>query len=309
LKTEVVNESRLLTKKTKIKVNWLPYFLILPALLLIIGFVLYPIVNVFYYSLQHFSVTNPFYNGYAGFGNYTKIFTDDNVFYAAVGISSKWVLIEVSLQLLFGMILALVLNQTFRLRSLFRTVSFLPWAVSGVITSTIWSIMFNEHIGVVNDLFIRTGIIDSPVAWLAGTNTAFWSVVVSELWRGIPFFTITLLASLQTVPSELYEAARVDGAGRWSIFANVTLPFLKETIILTTLLRAVWEFNNVDLIYNLTGGGPVNVTTTLPMYVANMAIKAGEFGYGSALTVIAFFILLIFAVVYLKLSGYGKETT
>jgi len=297
-----------LPRKHKPKIDWLPYMLILPALLLITGFVVYPIGTVFYYSLQNYSVSNPFYNGFAGFDNYRKIFTDDPIFYESAWISLKWVVSEVTLQLVFGMILALVLHQTFRFRAWFRTVSFLPWAISGVITSTIWSIMFNEHIGVINDLFIRIGIIDHPIAWIAGTGTAFWSVVASELWRGIPFFAITLLASLQTIPGELYEAAKVDGAGRWSVFTNVTLPFLKETIILTTLLRAVWEFNNVDLIFNLTGGGPVNATTTLPMYVANMAIKAGEFGYGSALTVVAFFILLIFAAVYLKGSGYGKET-
>src|SRR5919205_1092217 len=119
----------------------------------------------------------------------------------------------------------------------------------------------------------------SVKAWLADSTTAFISVVIAELWRGIPFFAITLLASLQSIPEELYEAAKVDGASRVKSFLYVTLPSLKNTIILTTLLRVVWEFNNVDLLFNLTGGGPANSTTTLSMYIAKLAVKGSNFGY------------------------------
>lgn len=289
------------------RTNWLPYWLILPAVLLILGFMIYPMANVIYYSFQNYSINNPLYNGYAGFSNFAHIFRNDPTFYTSLWVSAQWVFLEVLLQLIFGLTLAMLLNQSFRLRSFFRTVSFLPWAISGVITSTIWSLMLNQNIGVVNDLLIRIGLVHSHIAWTAQPNTAFWAVVVSELWRGIPFFAITLLAAMQTIPAELYEAADVDGAGRWRSFVTVTLPFLKETIILTTLLRGVWEFNNVDLIFNMTGGGPVNSSMTLPMYVANEAIKSGDFGYGSALTVVAFVILLVFASSYLKFSGYKKE--
>src|SRR5699024_177830 len=130
-----------------------------------------------------------------------------------------------------------------------------------------------EHMGVFNDILMKIGIINGPKSFLASTTGGFIAVVIAELWRGIPFFAITLLASLQSIPEELYEAADVDGAGKIKQFGYITLPHLKNTIVLTTLLRIVWEFNNVDLIFNLTGGGPANSTTTLSMYIANMAVN------------------------------------
>lgn len=280
---------------------------ILPSFLIILGFLFYPIATVFYYSLQNYDVSAPYYNSFAGLDNFIKIFTQDEMFIPSLINSLKWVVSEVGLQLIFGMILALLLNQTFKFRGLARAVAFIPWAISGVLASVMWSMMFNEHMGVINDLLMKLGLIDEPMAFLASTSTAFGSVVIAELWRGIPFFAITLLASLQSIPNELYEAARVDGASRWKTFIYVTLPQLKNTIILTTLLRVVWEFNNVDLLFNLTGGGPAHSTTTLTMYIADLAVHGSNFGYGSALTVVSFGILLIFAILYLRLSRYEKE--
>ncbi|NOU97384.1 ABC transporter permease subunit [Paenibacillus sp. LMG 31456] len=295
------------SRKTSSKVNWMPYLLISPALLMIVGFLFYPMANVFYYSLQEYNPAKPFYNHFVGLDNFLSIFRSDELFYSSMLVSFKWVSIEVVLQLIFGLLIALLLNQTFRFRGIFRAIAILPWAVSGVITSTMWSLLFNEHIGLINDLLIKTGIIQHNVAWVASMETVFTSVVITELWRGIPFFTITMLAALQTIPKDLYEAATVDGAGRWKSFRHITLPYLKNQIILSTLLRSVWEFNNVDMIFTMTGGGPANKTTTLTMYVANQAIIAQNFGYGSALTVVGFLVLLVFALSYLKISGFGKE--
>jgi multiple sugar transport system permease protein len=296
-----------LAKKRFVSSRWLPYLLIAPSLLLIGGLLFYPVLNVFYYSLQNYNPSKPYGNGFAGLDNFVRIFTQDPLFYASLGISLQWVASEVVLQLVFGLLMALVLNQKFRMRGLFRAIALLPWAISGVITATIWSLIYNEHMGVANDLLLNSGLIKTRVAWTASPETVLGAVILAELWRGIPFFAITLLAALQTIPTDLYEACVVDGGGRWKAFRYITLPFLKNTIILATLLRAVWEFNNVDIILSLTGGGPSNMTTTLSMYVANLAINEQNFGYASALTVIGFFILLIFALCYFKISGYGKE--
>ncbi|GAA0137922.1 sugar ABC transporter permease [Paenibacillus sp. YSY-4.3] len=287
--------------------KWWPYLFIAPSVILLVGFLFYPIANVFVLSLQNYNPTKPYANGFTGFDNFTQIFTNDKIFYSTLVISLKWVLSEVVLQLLLGLILALLLNQTFRFRGLARAAAFLPWAISGVITATMWSIMFNEHFGVINDLLKRIGFLSQNMAWTANPSTAFGSIVTAELWRGIPFFAITLLAAMQNIPGELYESCKVDGGGRWRSFFSITLPYLKDTIILTTLLRAVWEFNNVDLIFTMTGGGPANMTMTLPMYIANQAIKSNNYGYGSALTVIGVILLTIFAALYLKFSGFGKE--
>ncbi len=290
----------------KEKFNFAPYILILPACLLMGLIMIYPLGKVFYLSFQHYNPTKPFTNGFAGLDNFITIFTKKE-FYNALGVSAKFVACEVVLQLIFGMIVALILNQKFKGRGFFRALTFIPWALSGVLTAVLWSIMFNQHFGVLNDLLSKLGIIKEPIAWLANTKFVLGSVIVAELWRGIPFFAISLLAAMQGLPDDIYEAARVDGSTKFQTFRFITLPMLKNTIVLTTLLRTIWEFNSVDLIYSLTGGGPVGKTTTLSMLIANQAIKTSNYGYGSALSVVSFAILAVIAVIYMKLSGFGKE--
>ena len=290
----------------KEKFNFPPYILILPACLLMGLIMIYPLGKVFYLSFQHYNPTKPFTNGFAGLDNFITIFTKKE-FYNALGVSAKFVACEVVLQLIFGMIVALILNQKFKGRGFFRALTFIPWALSGVLTAVLWSIMFNQHFGVLNDLLAKLGIIKEPIAWLANTKFVLGSVIVAELWRGIPFFAISLLAAMQGLPDDIYEAARVDGSTKFQTFRFITLPMLKNTIVLTTLLRTIWEFNSVDLIYSLTGGGPVGKTTTLSMLIANQAIKTSNYGYGSALSVVSFAILAVIAVIYMKLSGFGKE--
>lgn len=290
----------------KEKFNFAPYILILPACLLMGLIMIYPLGKVFYLSFQHYNPTKPFTNGFAGLDNFITIFTKKE-FYNALGVSAKFVACEVVLQLIFGMIVALILNQKFKGRGFFRALTFIPWALSGVLTAVLWSILFNQHFGVLNDLLAKLGIIKEPIAWLANTKYVLGSVIVAELWRGIPFFAISLLAAMQGLPDDIYEAARVDGSTKFQTFRFITLPMLKNTIVLTTLLRTIWEFNSVDLIYSLTGGGPVGKTTTLSMLIANQAIKTSNYGYGSALSVVSFAILAVIAVIYMKLSGFGKE--
>ncbi|KES04519.1 transporter [Streptomyces toyocaensis] len=284
----------------------LPYLLIAPAALLMLGFIAYPVLSVFYYSLQEYNPTKPWRNGFAGFDNFTHIFTEDPLFRDTLVFSAKWVVVEVGLQLMFGLALALIVNQTFVGRALGRALVFSPWAVSGVLTSAIWVLLYNSQTGVTRYL-ADMGIGDYGVSWLSDTSTVFPAAVVADLWRGVPFFAILILADLQSVSKDLYEAAEVDGASRFKQFLHITLPHLKDAIILSTLLRAVWEFNNVDLLYTLTGGGPAGATTTLPLYIANTSVESHDFGYASALTTVAFVILLFCSTVYLRLSKFGGE--
>lgn len=283
-----------------------PYILLAPAIVLIMVFMLYPIGNVFYLSMQHYNPTKPWINGFAGMENFVSILSDGD-FWNALKVSAKWVGSEVLMQLFFGMVIALILNQKFKGRGIFRALTFIPWAMSGVLTAVLWSLIYNQSVGLLNDILMKIGILDKPNAWLANSGLVFGSVVVAELWRGIPFFAISLLAAMQSISGDLYEAANVDGCSRWSGFLYITLPSLKDTIILTTLLRAVWEFNSVDLIYSLTGGGPVGKTTTLSILIANQATKTSNYGYGSAISVISFLILSVAALIYLKVSKFGTE--
>ncbi|MER5252856.1 MULTISPECIES: sugar ABC transporter permease [unclassified Streptomyces] len=284
----------------------LPYLLIAPAGLLMVGFIAYPVISVFYYSLRHYNPTKPWRDGFAGFDNFVTAFTEDPQFWQTLGFSLQWVAVEVVLQLLLGLGLALIVNQTFIGRAMARALVFSPWAVSGVLTSTIWLLIFNSQTGITRYL-ADMGIGSYGTSWLSDTSTVFPAVVVAELWRGVPFFAILILADLQSVSKDLYEAAEVDGASRFRQFFHITLPHLKDAIILSTLLRAVWEFNNVDLLYTLTGGGPAGETTTLPLRIASIAVDSHDFGYASALTSIAFVILLFCSMVYLRLSKFGGQ--
>ncbi|RST18724.1 sugar ABC transporter permease [Streptomyces sp. WAC05374] len=284
----------------------LPYLLIAPAGLLMLGFIAYPVLSVFFYSLQHYNVTKPWKNGYAGLDNFTRAFTEDPLFWSTLGFSARWVVVQVGLQLALGLVLALLVNQTFAGRALARALVFSPWAVSGVLTTTIWMLLYNPSTGVSRYL-ADAGIGSYGTSVLSDTGTVFWAAVVAELWRGVPFFAILILADLQSIPRDLYEAASVDGAGRLRQFFHITLPHLKDAIILSTLLRGVWEFNNVDLLYTLTGGGPAGVTTTLPLMIANTGIEGHDFGYASALTTVAFVILLFCSILYLRLSKFGGD--
>jgi multiple sugar transport system permease protein len=293
------------SRRPRPRERWTPYALLAPTLALVAVFLLYPIGSVVYYSLFRYNVTKPRNNGFIGLENYREMLGDP-MFWDSLRFTTQWVVVEVGLQLVLGLGLALVINETFMGRSLARSLVFSPWAVAGVLTTTIWLLIYSPTTGFSRYL-ADIGIGSYGTSPLIEGTSAFWAAVLAELWRGVPFFAILLLADLQTISQDLYEAAEVDGAGRLQRFWSVTLPHLRNAIILSTLLRAVWEFNNVDLLYTLTGGGPGNATMTLPLYVARMAIDAKEFGYGSALTVSAFLILAIFSIAYLKLSRVGRE--
>ena len=232
--------------------DMIPYLFLMPAMFFILAFLAYPLVTVFFYSLQSYDVTQIADKGFVGLENFKKLF-GDKIFYRSLGVSVKWVLVEVCSQLVFGMLLALLLDKKFKGRGIYRCIVFFPWAVSGVLTSMLWSLIYNENIGLLNSICRDLGLISKNMAWLGNMKTVFKATAVAEIWRGIPFFAITILAALQNIPSDLHEACVVDGATTLQEIFLVKLPILKDAII-TTLLRAVWEFNNVDLIFTLTGG-------------------------------------------------------
>lgn len=283
-----------------------PWLLIVPTLAFLITFCFVPMFRGFGYSLTDYDRGNPKAVQFVGLQNFVTIFTEDKVFTKTLVTSLAWVSSEVILQLFFGMIFALILNQTFRGRGLVRTFCFAPWAVSGVLTTMLWTLVYNEHIGLLNHFLKLIGHGELTRAWVQNISTSFPSVVIAELWRGIPFFTITLLGGLQTIPTELYESAKVDGGNAWKNFWYVTIPYMKESIVFATLMRTIWEFRSVDLIMTMTDGGPVRRTLTLPIYMYKTSIENGQYGYGAALTVILFAILSGFVVFYLKANNFGK---
>lgn len=283
-----------------------PLLLILPTLIFLITFCVYPMVRGFGYSLTNYERSNPLAYHFVGIENFIRIFKEDKIFKSALVTSVKWVVIQVSMQLVLGMVFALILNQKFVGRGFVRTFCFAPWAVSGVLTTMLWLLIYNEHIGLLNNVLSLLGLGHMTRAWVQNLDTAFGSLVLAELWRGIPFFTISLLGGLQTVSGDLYESARIDGANGWNCFWKITLPYMKESIVFAALMRTIWEFRSVDMIITMTNGGPVRKTLTLPIYMYQTSIENGNYGYGSALTVILFAIMSIYVVCYLKLNDFGK---
>ena len=296
-----------ITHRRALRKQLTPYLLLAPVLIFICCFMFWPIINVFILSLQNHIVTKPKSWGYAGFAHYIKIFTKDTVFTKSIFTTLRWVLISVAFQCVFGFWLAYLLNKKFRGRSISRALALTPWAVAGVMVGIIWKLIMGETYGVFNDLLKKAGIISKNVSWFANADIATFSVVLANVWRGIPFFTLSFLAALSSIPEDLYESAKIDGASAPRTLFSITLPMIRDTIILTTLLRAIWTFNAVDLIISMTDGGPNRGTTTLALYIMTTFKNKMDYGYASALSVIATLAMMVFAFIYIKWGKLGKE--
>lgn len=286
--------------------KYTPQLLLLPAVLLVIIVCIYPIGNVIKLSFENYNLLKANKNGYTGIGNYVRILTSDKVFIRTLLTSIRWATTVVCVQFLFGIITAIILNAKIRYQQVFRLILFSPWAIAGVMTAIMWSIMFNSNVGVVNDLLIRLGILKEGIAWLSNGVTAFFVACIAAVWRGIPFFTITILAALSGISPDLYEAAAVDGSNSFKSFFYITIPQIKGTIIATTMLRFIWTFNDVDMIYSLTEGGPNNATLTLPVYILRTFVNNLNYGYGSALAVCLLAVLIILVTVYMRVSNFER---
>ncbi|WP_245530559.1 carbohydrate ABC transporter permease [Pseudothermotoga thermarum] len=239
---------------------------------------------------------------FIGFQNYVSVLNDP-WFLTYVLNTIVWIGFSVLFQFVFGLILALLLNKPFFGRSVYMGLVFYPWSLSGFVIGLLWSWLLNGQFGVLNDILLKIGIIRSSVSFLSDPKLAMFSVIMVNVWYGIPFFAIMLLAALQAIPQELYEAAAIDGAGLWKQFLTITLPSLKPTIVNSVLLRIIWVMNFPDIIYGMTRGGPAGVTTTLSVYMINIVYYRNDFGKAAAVGVIITLILLSFTVLYLALLG------
>lgn len=302
------NLSKLLSWKSgPLKKQLLPYLLLGPALLFIVFFMFYPVVNTFQLSLNNYVLTQRSEWGFIGLENFKKLFFQDPIFWTALRNSIVWTISNVILQTLLGLYLALLLNRHFKGRALYRAIAFSPWAVSGILVAMMWSFMYNENFGVLNDILVKSGLINTRLSWFSSSTMAMAAMVIATTWRGIPFFAISILANLQTIPEEIYESCDVDGANSWQKFFHITLPMIKGTLVLTTLLRTIWTLNIIDIIFSMTKGGPSFSTLTLPVYVMITFIDSLDLGYASTIAVATTFLLLVFSGIYLALGRFGKE--
>jgi len=283
---------------SKKRVQPWPYLLIAPALLFVASVIFVPVLNAIIMSFQNYDLRRPQNIGFIGLENYGAIMADRE-FWSSLGNTAVWVLFAVGLQFVFGFIFALLLNKPFRGRGVIRSVSLIPWVTPGVLIGLMWRWIFDGNFGVLNDLLLRIGLIQEKIPFLAQTTTALPAVIVAIIWQGIPFFALMLLAGLQGIPGELYEAADIDGASGTQKLFRITIPSLKNTIYVTTLLRIIWVANSVDVIYNMTEGGPAKSSQTLSVYIF---LKGNQLnlGYSSAMAVLLAIMLSLVAVPYLR---------
>jgi len=277
------------------------YLYLVPVGVVLGGTVLFPILKAMHMSLYNHVLIKPQEYRYVGLANYVRLLHDD-VFWLSLWNSFVWVFGSVSFQFLGGFAAALLLHKSFRGRALVRTLTLLPWIIPGVVVALIWEFIYQPNYGLLNDLLARAGWMGERVAWLANPNLAMPAVIFTNIWRGVPFFAIMLLAGLQAIPTELYEAARVDGASVTQRFWHLTVPMLRPIIVVATATRIIWTFNYADLIFVMTSGGPANATQITSTYTLLQAYSNLDFGYAATLSVALLLIMLVFTVFYLRVT-------
>ena len=276
-----------------------------PAVLIILCVVFVPVINALRMSFQNYDLRKPKDIAFIGLGNYVALFKDA-LFWKSLVKTILWVLFGVGFQFVFGFILALFLNRSFRGRGVVRAVSLIPWVTPGVLIGLMWRWMYDGNYGVINDILQKLHITHDSIAFLAQPRSAFPAVILTIVWQGIPFFALMILAALQGIPHELYEAADIDGATGLQKLFRVTVPSIKNTIMITLLLRVIWVANSVDVIFNMTEGGPAYATQTLSVYVFNKA-NVLNLGYASAMAIMLAILLCSVAIPYLIVTFRGED--
>ena len=281
---------------------------LIPVFLLISIFVYYPVIKGIFFAFQNYNLFNTSVRAFNGFDNFTHIIKDIAFpFLQILKNTFIWVFASLILQFVFGFILAMLLKKPFIGRGIYTSFVFYTWAVSGFAIGLIWSWIFNGQFGLMNDILMRLHLIDAPVGFLSDPKYAMMSVIIANVWYGIPYFGIMLLAALQSVPEELYEAAKVDGANAYVRLFHVTIPYIRPTIISTTLLRMMWIMNFPEIIYGMTSGGPANSTNILSTYMLNKIYTEFDYGQGAAIGVMIMTLLFTFAVFYLGLTSKKED--
>ncbi|WP_019998283.1 carbohydrate ABC transporter permease [Aureimonas ureilytica] len=277
-----------------------PYLYSAPALILILAVMLVPLTIGVSYAFRDMRLLNPFSGGFVGLKHFNALWTDRN-FWLALHNTLVWTSVSVLLQFVLGLTLALLLNRPFTGRGLAQALCFLPWAVPTFLSGLNWAWLFNPVVGPIPHWLVALGIMDAPTNILADPNLALIGPIIANVWWGIPFFAITMLAALQSIPRDIYEAASIDGANPVQQFFSITLPFLAPTMAITILLRTVWVANFADLIVVMTGGGPADRTQIVASYIFTTAFRKLDFGYASAISLVLLALLLLYSLALVSL--------
>jgi len=271
--------------------------LIAPTVLLVIGVVAFPLIYSFVMSFGDVEFANIKDYNFVGFTQYIKTFTDPE-FIQALQVSAKFVFSTVAIKLVLGTLIAVMLKEKFVGRSLARALIIIPWATPFVVVGLMWKWMLHSKVGVFNFFLLKLGIIEEYIPFLSSRTFAMPCVVLADVWQGTPFFVIIILAGLQTIPDDLYEAAHMDGAGGMKSFFAITLPLIKFPLFISTILGTIFAINSFDLFFVLTKGGPGKITTNATLFDWNNAFKFYHLSYASAISYVILMIAMLVTVGY-----------
>lgn len=288
------------------------WVLIAPVLVLLAAVAGWPLLRTLFYSFTDVALDTPEQYNFVGLDNYLAWVEGERIgvladplWWQAVGNTLWFTAASVSLELVFGMLLALLMNEKSRGQGLVRAAILVPWAIPTIVTAKMWGWMFHDQYGVVNDLLLRAGLIGAPLAWIAEPDLSMWAVVMADVWKTVPFMALMLLAALQMIPSDLYEAARVDGANAWQRFRRITLPLIMPAMIVALVFRVMDALRVFDLIYVLTSNS--EATISISGYAREQMVSFQEMGVGSAASVLVFMMVAGIAACFLWINRFSHE--
>ena len=283
----------------RLRSHLMAYAFVAPGLILLIVTVLYPLVDSFSLSFSYWPIsefTRP--RQFFGLANYLKIL-DDAAALNSLLVTAEFAIVSVTTQMVVGLGVGLLLNTPLRARNLLRSLSILPLVMAPLVVGLTWRYMFNAEYGLVNYLVGFVGL--QPLAWLASTPWALISIIVADSWRATPFVSLVVLAGLQAIPDELYEASEIDGANVWQLFRHITLPMLRPALLVALVVRTTDAMNMFDKPYIMTQGGPFRTTETLAFYVFEVGFRFYDLTYAAALSWIIFALVLVISLLYVRL--------
>lgn len=303
-KEPAIDNQKLSNKPFNLKFKFkTEYLFLMPALIFLVALMGYPIVYNIILSLKDVSLMNLLGDqNFVGFSNYRAMF-EDRVFRLSMQNSLIYTVLSLGFQFSIGLALATFFNQNFPGRNIMRALILVAWMLPIVVSGSIFQWLFAADYGFINYVLQLFGIIDTPVNWLSNGNIALYTVIMTNIWIGIPFNMILLLGGMQSIPVQLYEAAKIDGASKLRQFMHITIPLLKPTMFITLMLGIIYTFKAIDLIIVMTKGGPNNATTHMPFYAYQLAFERGQFSLGAVVATVMFLFLLIISVFYVRATN------
>ena len=271
-----------------------------PALFIYIIVVVFPTVYSLFLSFCDWNGLGA--KKFVGLKNYIQLFTSDSVFYTALRNNIIWIILTICLTVLLALLLALVLNRSFRGRIVYRAIFYFPYMLSWIIVGIIWKWMYNPNFGLINQVLGMVGLDSLKGAYLSNTKMALYCVFIAALWQGLGQPMLYFLAGLQTLPNDILEAAKIDGAGKINLFFRVIVPMLKETFVIVLATQIIASMKVYDIVYVMTDGGPANSTQTLATYMYDQTFSYSNLGVGSAIATVMVLIMMVVIVPYVAFS-------